>query len=228
MMSLKEMAKRRLRQMLHVYTDDDVGGQLVDNLGHRAYVGGFWEAIGRLQFKFMIEQGLEPQHAFFDIACGSLRGGVRFIPYLEPRCYLGLDIKQELIDIGIKHELGEKLFALKKPEFVVSDSFEFNRFSKQPDFALAQSLFTHLTESDILLCLKNLREVAKPGTRFYVTFFETDDPVKNPVRSDPHAGFAYTQKQMSEFGDAHGWVARYIGDWNHPRQQRMLEYCIKP
>jgi hypothetical protein len=32
---------------------------------------------------------------------------------------------------------------------------------------------------------------------------------------------------MSEFGDAHGWVVRYIGDWNHPRQQRMLEYCIK-
>ncbi len=226
-MSLKQMAKQRLLQMLHVDMDDDIGNESVDNMGHRAYVGGFWEAIGRLQFRFMIERGLEPQHVFLDVACGSLRGGVRFIPYLEPRCYLGLDMKQQLIDIGIEHELGEKLFALKKPEFVVSDSFEFRRFSKQPDFAIAQSLFTHLTESDILLCLKNLREVAKANTRFYVTFFESGRPVKNPERSDPHAGFAYTRDEMTKFGDASGWVMHYIGDWKHPRQQKMLEYSIK-
>lgn len=224
MNSLKQIARQRMLQMLGVGTDDDIGSQSVDDRGHRAYVGGFWEAIGRLQFRFMIEKGLEPHHVLYDIACGSLRGGVRFIPYLEPRCYLGLDIKRELIDIGIEHELGEKLFALKKPEFVVSDSFEFRRFSKQPDFAIAQSLFTHLTESDIFSCLKNLREVAKTNTQLYVTFFEADRPVKNPKRSHPHEGFAYTRDQMKEFGAACGWITHYIGDWNHPRRQKMLQY----
>jgi ubiquinone/menaquinone biosynthesis C-methylase UbiE len=207
--------------------EDDVGSRLVDGDGHRAYVGGLWEAIGRLQFGFMIEQGLEPQHVFLDVACGSLRGGVRFIPYLEPGHYLGLDIKQQLIDIGIEHELGEELYALKVPEFVVSDSFEFHRFSKQPDFAIAQSLFTHLTERDCLLCLKNLRKMTKPNSRFFVTFLESNRPVKNPECSDPHTRFFYTRDQMMEFGDAFGWAARYIGDWKHPRGQRMLEYTVK-
>jgi hypothetical protein len=192
-MLLIQIVKQRMLRMLGVYTDDDIGTQSVDNLGHRAYVGGLWEAIGRLQFRFMIERGLEPQHVFLDVACGSLRGGVRFIPYLEPGCYLGLDIKQELIDIGIKHE----------------------------------SLFTHLTANHILLCLDNLREIAKTSTQFYVTFFEADRPVKNPKRSHPHAGFAYTRDQMTEFGAACGWATRYIGDWNHPRQQKILQYSVK-
>jgi hypothetical protein len=59
------------------------------------------------------------------------------------------------------------------------------------------------------------------------TFFEADRPVKNPKRSHPHAGFAYTRDQMTEFGAACGWATRYIGDWNHPRQQKILQYSVK-
>jgi ubiquinone/menaquinone biosynthesis C-methylase UbiE len=233
MKSLKQAVKRRLLNLLHVHKDEHVdfdehiGSELIDGRGHREYVGGHWEAIGRLQFQFMIEQGLQPQHVLLDVACGSLRAGVRFIPYLETGHYLGLDINQQLVDIGIEHELGQRLYALKKPELVISDSFEFSRFSKQPDFAIAQSLFTHLIEPEILLCLRNFRKVAKPNVRFYVTFFESDRPFKNPERSDTHVGFCYTLDQMTKMADASGWAVRYIGDWKHPRGQKMLEYTIK-
>jgi hypothetical protein len=227
MSSLGQKARRRLLRILDAGVEDDVGSRIVDGKGHREYVGGLWEALSSLQFRFMVDQGLEPQHVLLDVACGSLRGGVRFIPYLDPGNYLGLDIKRQLIDIGIEHELGAKLHALKKPEFVVSGCFEFNRFSRQPQFAIAQSLFTHLKESDIQLCLQNLRQVAQPHTRFYVTFFESEQPVINPGESDPHAGFRYTRKQMAQFGEAQGWAGRYIGDWRHPRQQMMFEYSIR-
>jgi ubiquinone/menaquinone biosynthesis C-methylase UbiE len=230
MRSLKQIVRTRLLQLLHVNPtsiDDNVGSELVGDMGHRQYVGGLWEVLGRLQFRFMIEQGLQPQHVFLDIACGSLRGGVRFIPYLDRGNYLGLDIQQRLIDIGIRHELGPQLNEIKKPEFVVSDAFEFGRFSKQPDFALAQSLFTHLTEADIALCLRNLRSKAKSKTKFYATFFESEQPMKNPEHSHSHKNFFYTQKQMTQFGEASGWFTRYIGDWKHPRRQMMLEYSIK-
>jgi len=160
------------------------------------------------------------------VACGSLRGGVRFIPYLEPGNYLGIDMQSRLIDAGVRKELGEKLSALKQPEFVVSDRFEFDRFSKRPDFAIAQSLFSHLTAGDISLCLRNLRAVAKPGTRFYASFFETERPLKNAEKSDPHGKFLYSRDQMSQFGAECGWSSRYIGDWNHPREQKMFEYFI--
>jgi hypothetical protein len=223
----KRYFKHRLKSIIDRWVakeDDDPGTEIVDGKGHRAYVGGLWEAIGSMQFRFLVEQGLQPQHVFLDIACGSLRGGVRFIPYLERGNYLGIDTQRKLIDAGIKIELGENLYAIKKPEFVVSADFEFDKFTKKPDFALAQSLFTHLIERDIMLCLTRLRVSAKPNTRFYATFFECERPRKNPERSDPHLGFAYTQEQMAEFGEAAGWRSRYIGDWKHPRGQMMFEY----
>ena len=42
---------------------------------HRGVVGGMWDEIGKLQFEFMVKQGLKSEHKFLDIGCGSLRGG---------------------------------------------------------------------------------------------------------------------------------------------------------
>ena len=50
---------------------------------HREYVGGMWESIGRLQFDFLINQGMKPESILLDIACGCLRLGVHAIPYLN-------------------------------------------------------------------------------------------------------------------------------------------------
>jgi SAM-dependent methyltransferase len=185
-----------------------------------------WGALGTLQFRFLVDQGLEPQHVLLDVACGSLRAGVRFIPYLEPGNYLGIEMHQKLIDAGVEKELGQKLNTLKRPQFVVSDRFEFERFSRQPDFAIAQSLFSHLTTEDICLCLRNLRAVAKPGTKFYASFFESDQPQKNATASEPRGKFLYTREQMRAFGAQCGWSPRYIGSWNHPRDQKMFEYYL--
>lgn len=197
---------------------------VIDELGHRDFVGGLWEEIGRLQFDFLVDQGLRPEHVLVDIACGALRGGVHFIPYLERGHYLGLDKHEELVQRGIREELDERLLAEREPEFVIADDFAFDRFSKRPDFALAQSLFTHLSATDIKLCLRRLRDVAQPGCRFYATFFEADAPAVNPPSSASTLNFAYTRSEMEELGDNTGWASTYIGDWRHPRNQQMMLY----
>ncbi len=156
-------------------------------MGHRQYVGGDWDALGRLQFEFMLKMGLKPQHVLLDVGCGALRAGVKFIDYLDEEKYLGLDREKRLIQIGIKQELGRDLMRRKSPEFVVSDNFEFEKFSKQPDFAIAQSLFTHLAEADIRLCLQKLRRFMNPGGRFYATWFITDE---SHVNESPAIAFA--------------------------------------
>ncbi|MGD0673589.1 MAG: hypothetical protein ABSB13_16080 [Candidatus Binatus sp.] len=43
--------------------------------GHRGYVGGKWDALGQLQFEFMLKMGLKPGHVLLDTGCGALRGG---------------------------------------------------------------------------------------------------------------------------------------------------------
>ena len=179
-------------------------------LGHRDYVGGLWDEVGKLQFEFLVQRGLRPEHVFLDIACGSLRGGIRFIPYLDPGNYLGIEKEQQLIDIGLKEELASEIREDKQPEFVISDSFEFTRFSTRPDFSLAQSLFTHLNESDIQICLGNLRDAVDIGHLCFVTFFNGND--ENPNQSHAHKGFWYTPEELSELAGP-AWESTYIGEW---------------
>ena len=192
--------------------------------GHREYVGGKWGEIGKLQFDFMTSRGLKPQDISLDIACGSLRGGVHFIRYLDRGHYLGIDKEPELIDAGIEKELGRAAFEKKSPEFVISGEFEFHRFSKQPTLAMAHALFTHLIPQDIEFCLSRLRPCVPKGARLYATFFESGSALKNPRSSQDHTLFRYTRGQMILFGEKSHWQSCYLGDWNHPRKQMMMEY----
>ncbi len=84
-------------------------------LGQRNYVGGLWDELGKLQFEFMVAQGLRPHHVFLDVACGSLRGGRLFIPYLDRGNYLGLDKERGLIRAGLRNEIDPKVASEKAP-----------------------------------------------------------------------------------------------------------------
>ena len=51
----------------------------MNQVWHREAVGGLWEEMRRLQFDFLANQGLKPDHKLLDIGCGSMRGGVHFV-----------------------------------------------------------------------------------------------------------------------------------------------------
>ena len=199
------------------------GERQLQKLGHRIYVGGMWEEIGLLQFEFLVRQGLKPSDCLLDIACGSLRGGVCFINFLDVGNYLGLDKEKALIELGIEKELGKEVYDYKNPEFVVSDKFEFEKFSKGPRFSIAQSLFTHLTPKDICLCFEKLRAFVETGHIFFATFLEGDSSA-NLNTSHSLVGFHYSREEMATFGNKRGWKATYIGNWNHPKNQMMMKY----
>jgi len=195
-------------------------------LGHRFYVGGRWDEIGQLQFDFMFAQGLRPEHVFLDIGCGSFRGGIHFIPYLNKGNYLAIEKEEELVQRGIENELGKELFDAKRPEIVITEAFEFTELSKVPDYSLSLSLFTHLSSADINLCMKNLRAFVNPGHRYYATFFEGgSDSERRRSHSLDH--FEYTRTTIEKFGTEHGWETHYIGEWNHPRDLIMVLYTAR-
>jgi cyclopropane fatty-acyl-phospholipid synthase-like methyltransferase len=138
---------------------------------HREFVGGLWEKIGGLQFNFLSKEGLMPEHKLLDIGCGSLRGGVFFIRYLNEGNYCGLDLNASLIRAG-KKELDSAGLINKQPKLLVNDKFEASRFGVKFDFALAMSVFTHLFMNHISRSLVEVRKVLQPHGRFYATFFE--------------------------------------------------------
>jgi cyclopropane fatty-acyl-phospholipid synthase-like methyltransferase len=63
-----------------------------------------------------VKEGLKPEHYLLDIGCGSLRGGVHFIAYLEPRHYFGIDKDEQLLEAG-RGEI-QQLGLEKKPSSV--------------------------------------------------------------------------------------------------------------
>jgi len=219
-MIAKSLNKLRYRLFGGLIPEGKIGVKL---MGHRFYVGGKWEQIGQLQFDFIVQQGLQPSDCFLDVGCGALRGGKHFIQYLDKGNYLGIDREVELVKRGIEKELGVEFVIEKRPEFVISNVFEFNKFNKVPQFSLALSLFTHLIPNEIEVCLSNLRSFVNEGHMFFATFFEGDSS-KNQSESHSLDHFEYSRSELMLIGEKHSWKPHYVGSWNHPREQMMMRY----
>jgi SAM-dependent methyltransferase len=201
--------------------------RLLDRNAHRLYVGGqaggalgFREAC-KFQLDLMVKQGLERTSVFLDLGCGCLRAGLHFIDYLDAGNYLGVDISAEAVYRGITRELGMEAFEAKRPEFVITDSFEVRPLSKRPQFVLANSLFTHLPLDDVKTCLRSLKDFVKPEpTRFFATFSEGIDEPDHTGEGHYLGGrskMTYTCDEMHDIGQETGWRTEYIGEWGHPK-----------
>jgi cyclopropane fatty-acyl-phospholipid synthase-like methyltransferase len=199
---------------------------------HRDFIGGMWEEIGKLQFDFLRQQGLLPEHKLLDIGCGALRGGVHFVAYLEPGNYYGLDLNSSLLEAG-RRELALAGLTHKSPHLAGSDSFALQKFGQTFDYLLAVSVFTHVLTNDILRCLRAVREVLAADGRFFASFFcaphsahlapiiHEPGSVKTEYDRDP---FHYSIDEMRMLAEDAGLSVRVIGQWNHPRAQQMLVF----
>ncbi|MBK5307519.1 MAG: class I SAM-dependent methyltransferase [Frankiaceae bacterium] len=201
---------------------------------HRARAGGLWDEIGRLQFEFLIGQGLKPHHQFLDVGCGPLRGGVHFVRFLDVGNYCGVDANQEMLAAG-RAELALASVDDRSPDLRCDATFELGSFERLFDFGLAQSVFTHLPLNSIMRCLVAVSRVLVPGGRFYATFFENPygrlhlAPVLQP-RTDGQPQQTYPDRDPYHY-DARvfAWACEgtdlevtVLGDWAHPRNQKML------
>lgn len=190
--------------------------------GHRRMVGGNWDLLGRLQFDFMVARGLEPHHVLLDVGCGSFRGGRHFIPYLEPGHYMGVEKQRVLVERGRAEEVPPDVWEAKRPEVVITETFDFSALSRRPDFALAQSVFTHLTRRDIRACLRALRAVAGPETVLFASFAEGTAPTFHTLPSHSSRSFYYTRDELAAMGRREGWTMRYVGMWDHPHPNMRM------
>ena len=177
-----------------------------------------------MQFEFLVAEGLREENYLLDIACGSLRLGVKAIPYLLPGHYFGIEKEPSLIKAGLEKEIDQSLLKIKSPNIVISDSFEFEKFGRKVNFAIAQSLFTHLPSEPIKTCFKKLYPWLENDGVFYATYFETENKRKNPRKPHDHRYFGYTRSEMEYFGELNHFAFKYIGKWNHPRNQVIVQY----
>src|SRR3954468_23923578 len=93
-------AMRRVNTYNSSLSDEDIAQGK-----HRRHVGGAWEEIGRLQFDYLVSQGLRPHHRLLDVGCGAMRGGVHFAAYLDPGHYFGIDVNDRLLEAARRVEI---------------------------------------------------------------------------------------------------------------------------
>jgi len=198
-------------------------------MGHRGFVGGknveLWYGIGMLQYHFLISQGIKPSSRFLDLGCGALRLGQYLIPFLEAGNYYGLDAEPNLIRAGLSVEIPSDIVDMKSPVFTVNHTFDFS-FIDYFEYSIAQSLFTHLTLQDIERCFEKLKAVARTDSKFFFTFFEGDSSNNKYEVSHANRRWDYSYQELTDVAEKHEWKLSYIGDWKHPRDQKMVEASL--
>lgn len=198
---------------------------------HRGFVGGLWDEVGRLQCDFMISKGLTPESKLLDVGCGALRGGVHFVRHLNDGNYYGIDINRSLLKAG-KQELRGSGLNDRRVHLRQTDEFDATEFGVKFDFGIAVSLITHLPANHIIYCFMQMRRVMHERSSFYFSFFEVPELPIPDAYSQPRGDivthfmsdpFHYTRDQIEYYAHSAGLNPSYVGDWNHPRNQQMLE-----
>lgn len=138
---------------------------------------------------------------------------------------------------GGRIEIMENNLQDKEPILKLDETFDFASLNQKFEYALAQSVFTHLPLDKIKKCIDNLDKVMMKGSKCYATFFEDDrrgdfdDPIvirsvdgltieTYPDKDPYHYKFSEFQKLVEQTRLS----VKYIGDWNHPRQQKMMVF----
>jgi SAM-dependent methyltransferase len=206
---------------MHEPTDSD---QL-----HRAYVGalGDYDFAAAWQFGFLtLALGLREFHRVLEIGCGSLRAARLLIPYLLPDHYCGLEPNAWLVDAGIGKEVGADLIRLKRPVFRHDADFGLSRFGRSFDVLLAQSIFSHTSQSQLAGCLAEARRVLAPQGVFAATYLEGSADYQGESWVYPEC-VTYTHSTIHRLAAAAGLGCRRL-DWgNQNRQQWVVFHAIE-
>jgi SAM-dependent methyltransferase len=104
-----------------------------------------WEMKRAFQIDYLRRVGLLPRHTLLDIGCGTLRGGIPVIDYLEKGHYAGADVREEVIGEARK-ELAEAGLEGKEPTLVAVKDIGSLDLGRTFDYAWAFSVLLHMPD----------------------------------------------------------------------------------
>ena len=107
-----------------------------------------WELKRSFQVTFLKAAGLLPEHTLLDLGCGTLRGGIPLIDYLQSGHYVGIESRQNVLDEGRK-ELAEAGLEHKQPLLIASPDASTLDLEQRFDFIWAFSVLIHMS-NDVL------------------------------------------------------------------------------
>ncbi len=143
--------------------------------------------VGKEFLTFLQGHGLRPEHRLLDYGCGILRGGLQFIPYLDPGNYVGVDISRVRLDQGRELMDAAGIARDHYSVLLVQDCSLRELEGQKFEYIWAHAVLTHMPEADIRALLGSLKRHMAEGAQFFFTFFPSDKlgadrPVTDQVR----------------------------------------------
>jgi ABC-type polysaccharide/polyol phosphate transport system ATPase subunit/SAM-dependent methyltransferase len=168
----------------------------LDRAPHRRYAGGRWREVGRWQFEFLREQGLQRHHFVFEVGCGSLAAAVHLLPFLELGHYLGMERHQDLLDAGRRVELPRAGVDPNRGFYFVGDVATMQQVHRNFfDIAFAGSALPYLSLNGVVRCIASVLGTLKPTGRFYASWYESPDVGKFDPMTHPGGITTYSDRE---------------------------------
>lgn len=224
----RRFRNRRIRRR----TDDHVAFYrevMADDVVRRGETGAVgtpsrerWLAIGEKQFDYLSTHGLESHHRLLEIGCGNLRAGWRFVQYLEPGHYVGVDASPDIV-LAAQRTIVELDLQERRPQVTVSDGTSLAFLPEDHfDVVHAHSVFTHTPLEIVEAYLRQAHRVLKPGGFFDFTYNETDAEPWDFLRED----FYYPTDLLLAVGERLGYSGRPLDDWDYKQAKiRLTKPC---
>lgn len=159
---------------------DDDPSWLLDDV--HQLVGGAPDLMGLWQFNLMVDLGIQPGNTLLDFGCGTLRGGLRFIEYLDRGNYTGIDPNEYLLVEARRLIVVSNLVA-RRPFVHNSEAFTFSE--RRYDWVLSQSVLNHLDLAGVRDVVEKVSLCLRPGGR-WVTTYILDSEVADVEPGEAH------------------------------------------
>lgn len=125
-----------------------------------------WKMKQDFQIQFLKENGLKPGHKLIDIGCGTLRGGIPIINYLNEGNYYGIDVRKEVIKEAF-NELKDEGLESKNPDIRTFQKFQELEYQVKFDVMFAFSVLIHLADEILDDCFWFAGKYLDANGKFY-------------------------------------------------------------
>lgn len=160
--------------------------------------------------EYLERHGLRPEHSILDLGCGFGRTGIPLIKRLHAGKYIGAEISAERIRIAEEWVSLEKLDD-RKPRWVLSFDNTLPYLNDgEIDYVWAQSVLTHMPDSEVRILLPAIHRVLNTGGRFLFNFTLSNDTRQH--RSSIK-DYEYPAVAMIELCKSHGFEVKQLKDW---------------
>ena len=185
-----------------------------------------WEMKRRFQSDFLRGAGLLPQHRLLDFGCGTLRGGIPLIAYLDQGHYAGVEVRRDVLDEG-RRELTEAGLSEKAPQLVHCERLPELDLGRRFDVVWAFAVLIHLDDGildDAVAAVA--RHLDDDGVFFATANVGTEPPGR-------WQGFPVVHRRAPFYADVfrrHGLFMEDIGTLasfghHHPRLEAEAQAC---